>query len=914
MRFITRSSKRRRRARGGPQLPDSPVVQPPPDTNPLWSDPATWGGSVPTTDDAVIIPANSLIILDVATASLGALTINGTLKAKAATDVTLTAASITIAVGGRLEIGSPGAPYTANAVIELTGPFVALTSAPTKIFGASAGENNGVSRGIMCDGALVLVGVHPTYCHTTLNASSLANVNSFTLASAPDWESGDQIVVGPTDFYNTASGASSPLTLNGASSGTSISTTTNLAAARYGVLQYITDSGMSLTPGTFTPPATPFPDVLDERAPVINTTRNIKLQGKNDTHWTTNGHGIHVMMMGSASLAQIDGVEFKRCGQKGALGRYPMHWHMLSYTEATGAFVGDVSGHYIKNSAIWDSMNRAITIHGTCGVVVDNNVCFDIKGHAIFLEDGSERRNSITNNVVLKVRAPDAAFIIKGHDVSNNVVGPSGLWISNMDNTIQNNRAADCQVVGIWNSLALQCWGNSILVPIKPLHINVLSFSGNIGHSNGNRGMTTAVGVSADTGTTSEFQYGPTTTGNASTSIEDPNVLNPVFHRQTNYKNNAGGYFNRAGRPIYSEWVTADNAQLDFEGVTADWGVLTRVLGVGTSLNVSAVPGGSTELCFTATYHAALRTNNCVICNYPFVSGIGKPFGIGGGMFRLTDIYIRGVEKGFNTLGYDNNTLINSNAGYRVPSPNVAPTANFSLACAILDETGMWTTPGWYWIYDLPYLTHGLGDLIDVATAGQNGKATATPFYGFHLGTIDGVGTFNRLTVNKVDNSLVSVGSWDIAGGFVPGSLSQMRYAALQKNARFIVTSDSVPQTFVTSTFSNMFTGSDSVIVSLPFTGTKTAKAALFSHQDSDPVNYPGAGEGPAGRAVFLTSTGSRANVEAGDGTLFWQDTVNQRVWVKVVGGLVIDPGDWGSGLHEPEQFYRHIHVQVREA
>jgi hypothetical protein len=284
----------------------------------------------------------------------------------------------------------------------------------------------------------------------------------------------------------------------------------------------------------------------------------------------------------------------------------------------------------------------------------------------------------------------------------------------------------------------------------------------------------------------------------------------------------------------------------------------------------------------------------------------------------MHDFYIRGLEKGFTAVGYSDNKRINVNIGYRARPHNIMGTNASSLACAILDSNGLATTAGWYWIYDLPYLTDGLGDLIDVAPAGSNGKATATPFYGFYLGTINaGVGFntgFNQLTINKLNSSLVSVGSWNVPVGTPGASLHQMRFGALQKAARFAITSQEVPTTLVTANVTNLMTGSDNVIIALPFTGGTTAKAAICSHPDFDRVIYPTAGEVTAGTAVLLTAAADRAAVEAGGGTLFWQDTANNRVWIKLVGGMLVDPGNWGDTLHTPEHLYHSYHVQVRPA
>ncbi|MDP4604747.1 MAG: amidase family protein, partial [Erythrobacter sp.] len=79
-------------------------------------------------------------------------------------------------------------------------------------------------------------------------------------------------------------------------SGTTVTLPSGLVTPRWGLLQYPVDasvhaSGISLTPGTFTPPDHLTPTVLDERATLINLSRNIVIQGADDTAWSTEGWG-----------------------------------------------------------------------------------------------------------------------------------------------------------------------------------------------------------------------------------------------------------------------------------------------------------------------------------------------------------------------------------------------------------------------------------------------------------------------------------------------------------------------------------------------------------------------------------------------------------------------------------------------
>ena len=72
----------------------------------------------------------------------------------------------------------------------------------------------------------------------------------------------------------------------------------------------------------------------------------------------------------------VEGVELRRMGQTNILGRYPMHFHLL----------GRGSRGYLKDSSIFRSFYRCVSIHGTYGVTVSENVAFDVVGHCYYLE------------------------------------------------------------------------------------------------------------------------------------------------------------------------------------------------------------------------------------------------------------------------------------------------------------------------------------------------------------------------------------------------------------------------------------------------------------------------------------------------------------------------------------------------
>ena len=85
----------------------------------------------------------------------------------------------------------------------------------------------------------------------------------------------------------------------------------------------------------------------------------------------------------------VEGVEFDNCGQD-AIGRYPGHFHLAGQVPP---------GTYVRAAAVHDSNFRAVTLHGTQGVLVERAVAVNVLGHAYFFEDGAEFGNTLRNNL-----------------------------------------------------------------------------------------------------------------------------------------------------------------------------------------------------------------------------------------------------------------------------------------------------------------------------------------------------------------------------------------------------------------------------------------------------------------------------------------------------------------------------------
>ena len=98
-------------------------------------------------------------------------------------------------------------------------------------------------------------------------------------------------------------------------------------------------------------------------------------------------------------------------------GRYPIHFHLS----------GNVTGSYVRGCAIHHTFNRAVTVHGVSGLLVEHNVANDIMGHAFFIEDGIETGNTIQYNLGVAVRTSSTLLTTD--------VTPATFWVTNPNNT-----------------------------------------------------------------------------------------------------------------------------------------------------------------------------------------------------------------------------------------------------------------------------------------------------------------------------------------------------------------------------------------------------------------------------------------------------------------------------------------------
>ena len=880
-----------------PPPPPGPTPAPAPSPAPapagkLWSDRATWGGTLPAAGAAIVIPAGQTIVLDIDTPPLGALRIDGTLVF-ADRALNLTAASINLA--GTLKIGTVTQPFANKATITLTG-------VPTAV-------NDGVARGInVVGGTLALYGVTPSPVWTRLNEHAPAGATALTLADPVNWAAGSTIAVAPTDYFGVAE--TERLTVSSAA-GVRLATTAGLSKYRWGKLQYVTAAGMSLTPDpAYIPPATPAPTVLDERAAVANLSRNIVIQGADDSAWQNSGFGVHVMVTGLASKVAIDGVEIRRAGQAGKLGRYPMHWNMLSYS-AVGQMLGDATGHVLKNSAIWNSANRCVVLHGTNGVTVQNNICNDILGHAFYLPDGVERRNVFEGNLALKIRPPLPANQLQVNEFKDSYQsGPSGFMLTNPDNTVRGNLAGDANV-GYWLSFPAKALGDSSAVPLLPNHLPLRIFENNTAHSNRSTGISLSFALTDSLGNSDQTKYVPTVDGSPDNGS---NGVRFQLKGISSYKNNDGAFKNVVSLPDYLEWVTADNVGVHFSGAGND-GLIARSLVVGYSLNnLTPYPNPWTDEkpSAFATYHSTFSMRDNTVVSFPFV--VGQP----SGMFKTIDYYMIAADKG--QFRNQNNRIIGANPGYRVLPPNMdglpLNNRNWTYAGALWDPNGIWGPKSNWHVFDVPFLTVG-GTCAQALPAGLNGASCDGQYYG--------VGDFQTdfdssrflftspIEAVRLNSAGSEIGRWTVGDGSVAPKFGGMRHFAARSGGVYTLRfpGKPLPKKFMMG-IDNAFRASDSFVFAVSFDGSIPVTGytvAGYKFQRDQIKNWqPGDPWYPAAR--FFKPAASLSEVTASGGDKMWQDTANNLVWIKVQGGLPY-PNAANLVAGSDEDLYRTYSVEL---
>jgi hypothetical protein len=448
----------------------------------LWHDPVTWGGSVPTRGENVILPAQKRVL--VSSCSLdpggyGKITVPfGSALVFADAHVHLSATDVE--VKGELLIGSPTCRIRTGATITLRGE-----------------RDDGGQKGIVVieNGKLDAFGevFAPTWSKLAMTAER--GNKALVLQSCVSWQPGQSVVVTTTQFkdsrdfdWNTRAEVKSVECLRiGCRDYGRVTLKDELRYTHYAATgHYQAEVGMLSRKVVFEGDEDDSPPTdVDDSSCVADKHYSYPCENKYLT-----GYGGHMMVGdGPDAAARISSVEFRRMGQTNNIGRYPVHFHLLG--EAG-------SNSYVEDSAIHQSYYRCVVVHGTNGTRVSRNVAFDAIGMCFYLEGGNEERNVIEHNLGAHVHPIgktlfdfDNPQTFEDVSASSNLAIPvdvaaSPFYISNLYNNVTGNAAS-----GGWSGFAFpsleevigsQKGYNDAYIPMdRPS----LSIDGNSAHSTG---------------------------------------------------------------------------------------------------------------------------------------------------------------------------------------------------------------------------------------------------------------------------------------------------------------------------------------------------------------------------------------------------------------------------------------------
>lgn len=418
-----------------------------------WSSASTWAPlTVPTAGTNVTIKSGQKVLYDVITPGItySGITIlsGGELIMDGTKNVFLETNYVWVMEGASFRIGSDECHFTTKATITLVGP-----RDTTKNIGGLGFKHIGAH------GNLEFFGNPPS--PTWTNIAATVNVNSTTITvkdNLSNWNVGDVITLASTDYYQDLTEVFTITAISG-------KTITLNRPVKY--LHWGADN---------------------EFAEVGHLTRNILVQG--DASSDSSFFGGHCIVAGKG-IGKVYGVEFTRMGQKGSIGRYPFHYHIM------GDQIG--RGHHVRESSFHDGYQRCLTVHGTSGVFVQNNVGFNVTGHCFFLEEGSETFNTYDHNL---------GMVVNPGTLIPTDANPSIFWITNPNNTWTNNVAVG-GVFGFWFSLPIKPLGlTAYQTWVYPRFTTLIQFDNNLAHSASRNGIHCDDFPNAD-GTTTQGSWNP---------------------------------------------------------------------------------------------------------------------------------------------------------------------------------------------------------------------------------------------------------------------------------------------------------------------------------------------------------------------------------------------------------------------
>jgi hypothetical protein len=331
-------------------------------------------------------------------------------------------------VDGKLIAGTKDKPFTSHFEIVLTGKSKDQDdpNIPKLVLGHGAGSVPYSKVLLARFGSLISLHGLPKSSWIKIQRTVAAGSSTIELTDAPaGWKAGDRLVVPSTGMMKSRAGSGENEVVTLASVvGPTLKLVERLQFEHFGDSHDVRLRGEV---GALSHNIVIRGDNTDKEHEACTQAMFIGFGKDNLPNVREQCYGGHTASLHGATV-QISSVELTRMGQATRIARYPIHWHLA----------GDQSefGSYVMGNSLWENYQRCVTVHGTWGAEVEDNVCYHTYGHAFYLEDAIEHNNRFVHNLVVGVR--------RGPMVCSDMqVGPSAFWITNPNNTFIDNVAVD---------------------------------------------------------------------------------------------------------------------------------------------------------------------------------------------------------------------------------------------------------------------------------------------------------------------------------------------------------------------------------------------------------------------------------------------------------------------------------------
>lgn len=396
-------------------------------TSGVWTDPAVWGGAVPSTDAKVwIIPGSTVTVDTVIVPTLNCVGIDGTLSFATGVTTSLKVGTALVSSGGHLVMGTAASPANNASLIIADKPL-------DTVF-----DRNQYNTGLLVWGEFTSYGaIKDSFQRVSLEP--LKNSTSFTLEQPPvGWLPGDRIVI--PDTRHLTQQTKSPyipqweeLTILSVV-GNVVNLTSPLAFDHKGARD-----------------ATGHLDFLPH---VVNLSRSVVIKSENPAGtrghvWATSRANVDIRYTAFKDLGRtkIDYLDSSNAAHVGTnqIGRYPLHMHHLigPMTPQSNGRQFTLIGNSVDQGSARHKFKWGVAVHESHYGLLQQNVVYNVAGASFMTEDGSETENLFDRNFALRSysdypdrgdgRRPQGEY---GHEAS-------GFWIRGPNNRLRDNVAAN---------------------------------------------------------------------------------------------------------------------------------------------------------------------------------------------------------------------------------------------------------------------------------------------------------------------------------------------------------------------------------------------------------------------------------------------------------------------------------------